>query len=593
MQLATRRDPLTFELIKNTLAGIADGMAVTVVRTARSFVVKQSMDFSTALCSASGELVAQGMCVPLHLGAMSPALQGVLQRYQGRIEPGDIYIINDPYSGGSHLPDIFLFKPVFVDDTLAVFVCVIAHQTDIGGRVSGGNACDNTEIYQEGLRIPPLKLFERGVPNEAIFALLEINVRVPDKVLGDVRAQIAALHMGERDFLRLAHEYGLEDLQGYMTDILDYTERFTRAEIAALPDGTYTFTEYIDDDGIDADPICIQLTLTIQGDTITADFTGTSPQCKGSIQPNFPATKAMVYAAIRCVLDPSIPHSGGYFRPIDVIAPAGTFVNPVHPAAVAARALGARRVAQAVFGALTKALPGKIFAAWGGGEFGISIGGYDAHRKPFVHLEFHNDCSWGGGPHKDGLDGHPGPMSNLANTPVELLEAEQPIRIDQYGFVPDTGGPGTYRGGLAMVRDFHLLAEATLQIRSDRRKFLPYGLYGGKPGTPAAGILNPDTDNRLMPSKFLMTAKKHDVFRVILAGAGGYGNPLAREPAKVAEDVRQEKLSVAYASREYGVILDAETLEVDLAATTALRQRLMAEAGSEEQAQPAGLKGMR
>jgi N-methylhydantoinase B len=576
MQLATSRDPLAFELIKNTLAGIADSMAVTVVRTARSFVVKQSMDFSTALCDARGELVAQGLCVPLHLGAMPPALQGVLQKYQGRIEPGDVFIINDPYSGGSHLPDIFLFKPVFVEDILAVFACVIAHQTDIGGRVSGGNACDNTEIYQEGLRIPPLKLFERGEPNETIFTLLEQNVRVPDKVLGDVRAQIAALRMGERDFLQLVQEYGLEELQGYMADILDYTERFTRAEIETLPDGEYTFTEYIDDDGIDPDPIRIQLALRIRGDTITADFTGTSPQCKGSIQPNLPATKAMVYAAIRCVLDPAIPNSGGYFRPIKVIAPAGTFVNPVHPGPVAARALGARRVAQAVFGALTKALPGKIFAAWGGGEFGISIGGYYPDRKPFVHLEFHNDASWGGGPDKDGLDGHPGPMSNLANTPIELLEAEQPLRIDQYGFVADTGGPGKYRGGLSVVRDFRLLEEATLQIRSDRRKFPPYGLYGGKPGTPAAGILNPDTEHRVMPSKFLMTAKKNDVFRMVLAGGGGYGNPLERDPERIAEDVREEKLSVEYARREYGVVIDAGSLEVDQVATEALRRQMAA-----------------
>lgn len=573
MQVLSRRDPLVFELIKNALAGIADSMAITVVRTARSFVVKQSMDFSTALCDAQGELIAQGMCVPLHLGAMPPALQGVLQRYQGRLYPGDICIVNDPYSGGSHLPDIFLFKPMFVGDILAAFACVIAHQTDIGGRVSGGNACDNTEIYQEGLRIPPLKLFERGVPNETLFAMLERNVRVPEKVLGDVRAQIAALHSGEKDFLQLVQEYGLEELREYITEIMDYTERFTRNEITALPDGSFAFTEYIDDDGIDPQPIRIQLNLTIAGDTITADFTGTSPQSKGSIQPNLPATQAMVYAAIRCVLDPAIPNNGGYFRPIRVIAPPGTFVNPLHPGAVAARALGARRVAQTVFGALTLALPGKIFAAWGGGEFGICIGGYDKNRKPFVHLEFHNDTSWGGGPLKDGLDGHPGPMSNLANTPIELLEAEQPLRIDQYGFVPDSGGAGKYRGGLAMVRDFRLLEEATLQIRSDRRKFAPYGLYGGKPGTLAAGILNPDTSPQDMPSKFLLTAQPGDVYRMILAGGGGYGEPLERDPECVAADVREEKLSVEYARREYGVVLDSATLAVDHAATAALRQQ--------------------
>ncbi len=574
MALSTRRDPLTYELVKNALAGIADSMAVTIVRTARSFVVKQSMDFSTALCDASGEMAAQGLCVPLHLGAMSPALHGVLERYRETMAPGDIFIVNDPYSGGSHLPDIFLFKPLFVEGTLLAFASVIAHQVDIGGRVSGGNACDNTEIYQEGLRIPPLRLFTRGEPNEAIFALLETNVRVPEKVLGDVRAQIAALHMGEREFMQLVQEYGADALKDHMRDILDNTERFTREEITALPDGTYHFTEYIDDDGIDPDPIQIQLALTITGDHIIADFDGTSPQCKGSIQPNLPATKAMVYAAIRCVLSPDIPYNGGFFRPIEVIAPEGCFVNPQHPAPVAARALGARRVAQTVFGALTEALPGKIFAAWGGGEFGITIGGYHADRKPFVHLEFHNDTSWGGGPDRDGLDGQPGPMSNLANTPIELLEAEQPIRIDHYGFVPDTGGAGKYRGGLSVMRDFRVLEEAMLQIRSDRRKFRPYGLYGGQPGTPASGILNPDTDPKEMPSKFLMTAQPDDVYRLVLAGGGGYGKPLERDPERVAEDVREEKLSVDYARQEYGVVIHTDTLDVDMEATRTLRQQM-------------------
>ncbi|MDH3602206.1 MAG: hydantoinase B/oxoprolinase family protein, partial [Candidatus Tectomicrobia bacterium] len=380
---------------------------------------------------------------------------------------------------------------------------------------------------------------------------------------------------GEREFMQLVAEYGAPALRDYMRDILDDTERFTRDEIGALPDGVYHFTEYLDDDGIDPDPIRIELALTIDGDRITADFNGTSPQCKGSIQPNFPATKAMVYAAIRCVLSPDIPYNGGFFRPIEVVAPEGSFVNPQHPAAVAARALGARRVAQTVFGALTQALPGKIFAAWGGGEFGISIGGYDANRKPFVHLEFHNDTSWGGGPDKDGLDGQPGPMSNLANTPIELLEAEQPIRIEQYGFVADTGGAGAYRGGLSVMRDFRILEEATLQIRSDRRKFRPYGLYGGNPGTPASGVLNPDTDPKEMPSKFLMTAQPGDLYRLVLAGGGGYGHPLERDPKRVAVDVREEKLSLDYARKEYGVVLDAVSFEVDAEATAALRQQMV------------------
>ena len=575
MSTVSRGDPVAFELIKNALAGIADGMAVTVVRTARSFVVKQTMDFSTGLCTASGELVAQGLCTPLHLGSMPPALAAVIRHYGDQFQPGDIYGLNDPYEGGSHLPDIFLFKPVFAKGTLMGFVNCIAHQTDIGGRVAGGNACDNTEIYQEGLRIPPLKFYEADVPNDMLFKMIEKNVRVPDKVLGDIRAQVAALYSGERELLKLASEYGVEELQGYMNEILDYSERFTRQQIQAFPDGEYEFTEWVDDDGITTDPIRIQVKVIIHGDSITVDFTGTSPQCRGSIQPNITATMAMTYAAVRCVLDPAIPNNGGYFRPIQVIAPEGTFVNPMHPAPVAARSLGARRVAQGIFGALTKALPGRIFAAWGGGEFGISIGGYYADRRPFVHLEFHNETSWGGGPYKDGLDAHPGPMSNLANTPVELLEVEQPIRIDRYEFLPDTGGAGRYRGGLSQVRDFHILAdEATLQVRSDRRKFPPYGLYGGKPGTLADGFLNPHEENRQMPSKFIMTAGKHDVFRMVTAGGGGYGDPLEREPHRVLDDVSEEKLTVEHARQEYGVVIDPQNLTVNHRATEALRQEM-------------------
>ena len=568
-----QRDPITQELIKNALATIADNMVVTVVRTARSQVVKQSMDFSTAICDTQGQMVTQGLSLPLHLGAIMPALAGVLKYYKTDVQPGDIFINNDPYEGASHLPDIFLFKPVFAGDVLLNYLVVIAHHTDIGGRVAGGNACDNTEIYQEGLRIPPLKLFEGGNPNQTIFRLLQQNVRVPDKVLGDLWAQIAALYGGERELLKLAEEHGVEELQGYMGELMEYTERLTRAEIGALPQGEAEFTDYIDDDGIDPDPIRIHVKLTVKGGEVHVDFTGTSPQAKGSINPNFAFSQSSVYAAVRCLLSPELPNNAGYLRPIKVYAPEGSFVNPMHPAPVAARGLGGFRVMQTVFGALAQLYPDRIPACWGSGELGISIAGYYPDRKPFVFLEFHNITGTGGGPDHDGVDGGPVPVLNLANTPIELMEAEQPFLVEEYGFLQDTGGAGKYRGSLGVVRQYRILAdEATVQVRSDRRRFQPYGLQGGRSGTPCNIYLNPDAEEELPPSKWLRELKKGAVIRAELAGGGGYGDPFQRDPEAVARDVRQGKLTPEYVQREYGVLIDPETLDLDSEGTRRLRR---------------------
>ncbi len=573
-------DPVTREVIKNYLSSAADTMAVTVVRSARSLVVKAGMDFSTAIFNAEGDQVAQGLTLPFHMGAMQPALEAVREHFAGDINPEDIFANNDPYEGASHLPDIFLFKPVFYNEALMGWTCVIAHHTDIGGRVAGGNACDNTEIYQEGLRIPPIKLFDQGVLNKAVWRILEKNVRVPDLVLGDVLSQIAALKQGERDFLRLVEDYGPEELEFYMTDILDYTERVTRAEIRDLPNGSWEFTDYIDEDGITTDPIAIKVKVTIEGEEMLVDFTGTSPQAKGSINPNFAFTKSAVYAVFKCLTNPTITANAGFFRPIHVVAPPGCFVNPQHPAAVAARGLGGFRICHAVFGAMAKALPDVVPAAWGGGEIGISVGGYYPGGKAFVYLEFNNDGPRGGGPFMDGADGASAPIQNMANTPIESVEADQPLLVRRYGYVPDTEGAGRYRGGLGIVRDIELTAdEATLQIRSDRTKFLPWSMNGGKPGSRTYSILNPDTEHRVMPSKFTTPFQKGDVYRCILAGAGGHGDPLERDPEAVREDVLQEKVTAGRAKSEYGVIIDAGTLVVDERASAELRERMASERG--------------
>jgi len=567
-------DAVTLELLKNALASIVDEMAFTIIRTGYSSVVKSAMDFSTGFCDTAGEMLAQGLTLPNQLGAMPDAMAAVLRKFGKDICPGDAFIMNDPYDGGMHLPDIFVFKPVFYGEELIGFAATVAHHTDVGGRVAGSCASDSTEIFQEGLRIPPLKLYERGRPNQTLMDLIEKNVRVPIKVLGDLRAQMSACHIGEREFLKIVDAYGPARLKAYLVQLLDYTERRTRAEIEALPDGEYAFTDYIDDDGINPDPITIHVKVTIAGSDITADFTGTSPQVQGAINSTFPFTKSAVYLGIRSIIDRAIPNNGGFMRPIHVIAPLGSILNPRFPGSCAARGLTGFRVTDAVFGAMAQAVPERIMAASEGGLTIVSLGGYDENNEPFVLVDLLGGA-WGGRPDRDGIEGMPCLAANISNVPCELAEVEHPLVIEQYGFVPDTGGAGKYRGGLSLIRDYRLTApSATLQIRSDRRKILPYGLAGGQPGTPSTNILNPDTENRVLPSKVTMTIARGDLYRHILPGAGGHGDPLERDPQAVLEDVLDEKLTPAYVRRAYGVVLTADGRRVDEEATAELRRTM-------------------
>ena len=568
-------DPVTREIIKNALLSTADTMALTVVRTARSAVIKHGMDFSTALFTADGQQVAQGLTQPCHLGSMAPALEGIMNAFGDDVQPGDVFANNDPYEGGSHLPDIFLFKPIFAYDTLVGWSCCIGHQTDIGGRIPGGNACDSTEIYQEGLQIPPLKLYERGVLNRAVWRILEKNVRVPEKVLGDIQALLAAVRFGERDLLRLVEEYGVEEIKSCMADILDTTEMLARAEFLALPDGEWEFTDYIDNDRMDMRPIAIHAKVKIDGDTVYVDFEGTSPQAKGSINPNFAYTKSQVYAVMKCLIDPTIESNSGFFRAFEITAPEGCFVNPQHPAPLAARGMSGFRVCHTMFGAMAQALPGRVPAAWGGGEAGLTFGGYHPNGEGWVYLEFDNDGPRGGGPYIDGADGLGAPIHNGANTPVESIEADHPLLVERYALLADSGGAGRFRGGMGIVREFRILAEdATFQLRSDRHDIRPWGVEGGLPGTATDNYINPDTENRQIPAKHLMTLNKGDVYRLTQAGGGGYGDPLDRQVHAVLADVEQEKMSVDYVRREYGVVIDPVTLQPDLKATEELRARM-------------------
>jgi len=522
-----------------------------------------------------GKLVAQGLTLPCHLGSIPTALEVIVERFGADMQAEDIYIMNDPFDGGMHLPDIFIFKPIFIDDERQAFAATICHHTDVGGRVAGSNASDSTEIYQEGLRIPPLKLYDAGKRNETMFELIEKNVRLPDKVFGDLRAQLAACHIAEKQFLDLVTRYGKPEVVGFMQATIDYAERLTRSAIATLDDGTFSFEDWIDDDGVERDqPIRLFVTVTKQGDSIKVDWNGSSDQVKGAINSTLSFTRAASYTAIRSILSGDIPNNEGVFRAIEVIAPPGSIANCVLPAAVAARSLTGFRMLDCIFGALSKMVPDKVFAASDGGNSGVCMGGYDADRKPFIFLDF--ICgSWGGRPWADGLEGNSNMFANMAAQSIELAEAENPIQILSSEFVIDGAGPGKFRGGVPYRRDYRFLEnEATLQVRSDRCRIRPYGLYGGWPGSSSANWLNPHSENRKLPSKLTQTIRQGDVFRHQLAGGGGWGDPLLRDPELVLKDVRNEMVSMTSAREDYGVAVDTRKWKVDWEITDMLRKEL-------------------
>src|SRR5215475_6159260 len=577
------QDPIAFELFKNALFSIADEMALTITRTTYSGVLKDNMDFSTAFADAHGKLVAQGLTLPGHLGSIPTALDATMRHYGSTMAPGDVFIMNDPFDGGMHLPDIFVFKPLYVDGQRLAFAATVCHHTDVGGRVAGSNASDSTEIYQEGLRIPPLKMYDAGRRNDTLFAFIEKNVRVPVKVFGDLRAQLAACHIAERQFLELVGRYGADMVNLYMQEVIDYAERLTRAAIAKLPDGVYQFEDWIDDDGIDVGkPIRLFVTLTKKGDSLIADWTGSSPQVMGAFNNTLSYTKAATYCAVRSVLPPGIPNNEWVLRAIEVIAPPGTIANVVLPGATEEPGPTGFRMVDCCFGALAMMVPDQVFAASDGGNTGVSIGGYHADRKPFIYVDF--TCgTWGGRPFADGLDGNSNLFANMASTSVEITEAEHPIQILAYEFVADRAGAGKYRGGTPYRRDYGFLEEeGILQVRSDRRAVRPYGLYGGNPGKPSSNHLNPDRDNQPLESKLTMTIRRGQVFRHELAGAGGWGDPLERGPEAVLKDVRNELISLAAAANDYGVVIDPHTWKVDEAETQRLRAAIRVARGLSE-----------
>ncbi len=578
-------DPVRLEIIKNAIGSVVDEMVLTVVRIAYSSIMKDTMDLSSAFCDAQGRMIAQGLSLPLHLGSIPDAMDAVRAEYGDTLAEGDIVVFNDPYQGGMHLPDIFMVKPVFVGRRRIGYAIVVAHHNDMGGRVPGSSAADSTEIFQEGLQIPVLKLFERGVPNATLISMIRRNVRIPDVVMGDIDAQAAACRIAERGMHELAQRFGVDQLERYFDELLDYSEREARRVIRSIPDGVYSYTDHLDDDGVDfGKPVTVCANVHVAGDELTVDLAGTSPQVRGAINSTLSFAKSAVYFAIRAIMDSDAPNNAGFIRPIHVVASEGSLLNPRRPGAVAARGVSGFRLIDAIFGALAQAVPELPRAAGEGGTTSYSIGGVDDAGR-FVLFREAIMGAWGGGFHREGIDGVANPAANISNAPIEMVENQAPIRIERYELVADSGGPGRWRGGMAVARQLRFLGgRATLQLRSDRRNFPPYGLAGGQPGRGSMNLLDEGKEEwRELPTKFTRAIEKGHAFRHTSAGGGGYGEPQARDPALVLADVRNGKVSVGAAERDYGVVITTQPWRIDETATARIRNSRQASLAAEVQ----------
>jgi N-methylhydantoinase B len=575
----TRIDPITFEVIKNALASVADEMALVIMRSAYSPVVRDSMDYSTALCDHHGQVIAQGLTLAVQLGAFPDIMRLIVADHAADARPGDVFIANDPYgSGGQHLPDIYVVMPIFSGGELEGYAATMAHHCDVGGIAPGSVAIHATEVFQEGLRLPILKLIEGGRENVTLLRIIEKNTRNPIHVMGDLRAQLSACGVGRKGLSQLLEKYGAARLRNYMNTLHDHAETLMRQEIASLADGVYRYTDWLDGFGDSPKPLPISVEIRIAGEEIHLDFSGSAAQVPAAINCPIAMVNSASYCAVRCLAHQEIPNCEGYMRPITVSAPEGTIVNPVLPAACGARGVIGYRVFDAIMAALAPVAPSQVIAAGEGGPTLFSIGGYHDGR-PFVLTEVMVG-SWGARAQKDGIEGISNPAANLSNQPVELIEAELPLEITRYELVRDSEGAGRHRGGLAFMREFRLCAEeAQLTLRSDRRDHLPYGLDGGGPGAPSMNLLSSGDGERRLPAMPMeaLRLKRGDVFRHIAAGGGGFGPAIERDPELVLNDVLDDKVSIEAAWERYGVAIDPQREVVDLDATRRRRQAMARE----------------
>ena len=565
-------DMIVLELINNFLYSIVDEMTLGVVRTSFSPLTRDAFDFQCGICHANGEMLLEGEGTLCHSLVYPTLISNWMKEHSDSTYPGDFIATNDPYSEAAHLPDIYMYHPIFIDGKLVAWSVAGGHLRDVGGSTPGSCACDSTEIYQEGLRYPPMKIYERGVPNKTFFDIIGTMSRVPMIVKGDIAAFRAACHIGEERFLQLDKTYGWETLSSYLDELLDYAERLTRDEIRRMPDGEYEFTDYMDDDGVTSDPIKIHLKITVAGDEITYDFSGTSPQVRGAMNNPYGSSKACVVTGLREMMDTDIPRNSGAWRPVKLIIPEGNFLNPRLPAAVASRGGTLGRESDVMLGAEAQIRPEKIPACTSNLDHLLNIGGYQ-DGKPWILMETVWG-GWGGTSQHDGVDYNTCTWLNGSNIPCESNEENFPVMYNQYAYLPDREGAGKYRGSMAVVREWKLLAdEAVLQLRTDRQKFKTWGLHGGKGGAPSESTINPDTENHPI-GKITMNIKEGDVYRLITSAGGGWGDPLERDVEMVLDDVRNERVSVRRAREAYGVVINGPFMEVNIAETEKLREKM-------------------
>jgi N-methylhydantoinase B len=554
-------DPATFEVVKNALYAAAEEMKVVLAKTAYSPLLKVAGDYSCGLFDVRGEMVAQGPDLPIHLGSMPLAVKAVIQAWR-TFEPGDAFIHNDPYFGGSHLPDVNVVAPAFHEGTLLGFACVRAHWPDIGSATPGSYGA-TTEIFGEGLRLPPVRLYHAGVLNRDVEQIIFTNVRTPEERRGDLRAQLAATQRGITRLAELARKHGPARLLGLMQEVIDYSERMMRALLARLPDGTATFEDVCDGDGIlengdkEDRTFRIVMRVTKAGDRLEVDFAGTDPQVAGPMNAPLNVTASGIYCAIKMVADPGdlVPPNSGCWRPVTLRAEPGTVVNAVAPAPVVyANHEISHRVCDMLFGALAALAPDRVMACSQGTSAILTLGGVDPRTGDrYVSYETIKG-GFGARPTKDGITGVASGISNTMNTPIEILEMSFPVRIERYEIVPDSGGAGTYRGGCGVDRVWRVLGNPSqASVCCERTKSPPFGLAGGRAGAPArVALLGADGTERELNSKGSFTVAPGGGVVLRAPGSGGFGDPRRRDPARVRDDVVDGYVSADSAVRDYG-----------------------------------------
>jgi N-methylhydantoinase B/oxoprolinase/acetone carboxylase alpha subunit len=521
-----RLDPIEFEIFKNLFVSIAEEMGVTLCRTGFSPNIKERLDYSCAIYDASGQTIAQGDHLPVHLGAMPLSVRAAIDHVD--MEPGDTVILNDPFRGGTHLPDITLVSPVFLKRTgqPSFFVANRAHHSDVGG-MSPGSMPLAREIFQEGLIIPPGKLVKRGAIDNELMSLILANVRTPDEREGDLTAQIASNRVGESRLREITSKYTYKRVSYYTAAAQDYAERVLRRAIADIPDGTYRFEDFLDNDGFSPEPIFIRVAIRIDGDSAEVDFTGTDLQTSGGVNANLAITLSATLYAFRCLVQEDVLYNSGISRPIRVIAPPGTVVNALHPSAVAGGNVEAsQRITDVVLGALSQALPQMIPAASQGTMNNVTLGGIDPRNgAPFAYYE----TAGGGMGGRNGLPGINGVhthMSNTRNTPVEALEHHLPVRIRTYSLRQGSGGAGRFPGGEGLIREYEVLTRTSATVLTERRVGRPYGAQGGDPGASGRNsIIRANGSIEPLPSKARIELNPGDRLRIETPGGGGFGSP--------------------------------------------------------------------